>query len=123
MAGITTHVLDTGKGRPAQGVRVTLSILRDDWKQIARGVTDADGTFTATLQTSKNAGDSIIAATSGVFSDQDHVLGTGDAKAASPTLTNPAAQNGGFAPLLALGVAAVALVTVGFYLNIRSMAG
>lgn len=43
MAGITTHVLDTAKGKPAQGVRVTLSIFRDDWKQIARGVTDADG--------------------------------------------------------------------------------
>jgi 5-hydroxyisourate hydrolase len=43
MAGITTHVLDTGKGRPAQGVRVTLSIFRDDWNEVARGVTDADG--------------------------------------------------------------------------------
>ena len=43
MAGITTHVLDTAKGQPAKGVRVALSIFRDDWKQIARGVTDADG--------------------------------------------------------------------------------
>ena len=44
MAGITTHVLDTAKGRPAAGVRVTLSIFRDDWKQIVgHGVTDADG--------------------------------------------------------------------------------
>ena len=43
MAGITSHVLDTAKGRPAQGVRVTLAIFRNDWKQIARGVTDADG--------------------------------------------------------------------------------
>ena len=43
MAGITTHVLDTAKGQPAQGVRVTLSIFRDDWNEIARGVTDADG--------------------------------------------------------------------------------
>lgn len=40
---ITTHVLDTAKGKPAQGIAVTLSILRNDWKPIARGVTDGDG--------------------------------------------------------------------------------
>ncbi len=43
MAGITTHVLDTAKGRPAKGVPVSLSILRSDWTEIAKGVTDADG--------------------------------------------------------------------------------
>ena len=43
MAGITTHVLDTSKGRPAQGVEVTLSILRDEWEIVGHGVTDADG--------------------------------------------------------------------------------
>lgn len=41
MAGsISTHVLDTGAGRPASGVRVTLS--RGD-EVVARGTTDADG--------------------------------------------------------------------------------
>ncbi len=43
MAGITTHVLDTAKGRPAQGVPVSLAILRSEWSEIASGVTDADG--------------------------------------------------------------------------------
>jgi 5-hydroxyisourate hydrolase len=43
MAGITTHVLDTAQGRPAQGMAVTLAILRDEWRPIAHGVTDADG--------------------------------------------------------------------------------
>lgn len=44
MAGITTHVLDTAKGRPAAGVAVTLSILDGTaWRTISRGVTDADG--------------------------------------------------------------------------------
>ena len=43
MAGITTHVLDTAKGRPAQGVPITLEILRKGWEVIGRGVTDADG--------------------------------------------------------------------------------
>lgn len=40
MAGITTHVLDTAKGRPAAGVRVTL--LRDD-TLLFDGITDGDG--------------------------------------------------------------------------------
>ena len=44
MAGITTHVLDTARGRPAQGVPITLAVLRNDqWTNLARGVTDADG--------------------------------------------------------------------------------
>jgi 5-hydroxyisourate hydrolase len=38
--GISTHVLDTAKGRPAEGVGIT---LEDDRGVIARGVTDADG--------------------------------------------------------------------------------
>ena len=43
MAGITTHVLDTAKGRPAQGIPITLEILRKSWEIVGRGVTDADG--------------------------------------------------------------------------------
>ena len=38
--GITTHVLDTAKGRPAAGMRILL--LRDD-QVLFDGVTDADG--------------------------------------------------------------------------------
>ncbi len=40
MAGITTHVLDTAKGKPAAGVSITL--LRDD-EALFVGETDADG--------------------------------------------------------------------------------
>jgi len=43
MAGITTHVLDTAKGRPAQGIAISLEILRRDWEIVGRGITDADG--------------------------------------------------------------------------------
>ena len=43
MAGITTHVLDTAKGKPAAGVAVTLEVQRNGWQQVGRGVTDADG--------------------------------------------------------------------------------
>lgn len=40
MAGVTTHVLDTAKGRPAAGMRIVLT--RDD-DVLFDGVTDQDG--------------------------------------------------------------------------------
>ncbi len=40
MAGITTHVLDTATGRPAAGMRITLTL---DDRTIFEGATDADG--------------------------------------------------------------------------------
>ncbi|HYN08992.1 MAG TPA: hydroxyisourate hydrolase [Vicinamibacterales bacterium] len=46
MSAITTHVLDTARGRPAAGVAVVLEHRdagRQEWKLIGRGETDADG--------------------------------------------------------------------------------
>ena len=45
MSKITTHVLDTSRGRPAAGVAVTLEAQGDegDWQTVGRGETDADG--------------------------------------------------------------------------------
>jgi 5-hydroxyisourate hydrolase len=44
MSGITTHVLDTSRGRPASGVPVTLEIREgEDWREIGRAQTDEDG--------------------------------------------------------------------------------
>lgn len=44
MSGITTHVLDTSKGRPASGVPVLLEIQEHDrWREIGRAETDGDG--------------------------------------------------------------------------------
>lgn len=40
MAGITTHVLDTAKGRPAAGMRI---VLRRDDAVLFDGATDNDG--------------------------------------------------------------------------------
>ncbi len=42
---ITTHVLDLASGRPAAGVPVNLLRKEDGgtWREIGRGVTDADG--------------------------------------------------------------------------------
>jgi 5-hydroxyisourate hydrolase len=44
MSAITTHVLDTARGRPAAGIPVTLAAWRDpEWQPIGEGKTDEDG--------------------------------------------------------------------------------
>jgi 5-hydroxyisourate hydrolase len=44
LTGITTHVLDTSRGRPAGGVNVSLERAAESgWRLVARGTTDADG--------------------------------------------------------------------------------
>lgn len=45
MSAITTHVLDTSRGRPASGVPVLLEVRADtgDWKVLSKASTDADG--------------------------------------------------------------------------------
>jgi 5-hydroxyisourate hydrolase len=41
---ITTHVLDTSRGRPASGVPVVLELADDPgWRAVGRDTTDADG--------------------------------------------------------------------------------
>lgn len=42
---ITTHVLDTSKGKPASGITVTLEILdkSKEWTKVSSGTTDPDG--------------------------------------------------------------------------------
>lgn len=47
MSGITTHVLDTSRGRPAEGVPATLELeSAGGWKLIGKGVTNSDGRIT-----------------------------------------------------------------------------
>jgi len=46
MSGITTHVLDTARGKPAPGVPVVLDVLDPDsplWRRLGEAVTDDDG--------------------------------------------------------------------------------
>jgi len=46
MSPITTHILDTSQGRPAQGVAVILSRQKPDekhWEALAAGTTNVDG--------------------------------------------------------------------------------
>jgi 5-hydroxyisourate hydrolase len=43
---ISTHILDTSKGLPAEGVRVRLLLqLGSQWKEISQGSTNTDGRF------------------------------------------------------------------------------
>lgn len=44
MSAITTHVLDSSRGRPAIGVEVVLQIRSGhEWKNLGAGLTDANG--------------------------------------------------------------------------------
>jgi 5-hydroxyisourate hydrolase len=44
MSHITTHILDTTKGKPAQGVTIVLfGQAANNWQELARGTTNADG--------------------------------------------------------------------------------
>ena len=50
MSKLTTHVLDTANGRPAAGVRVTVSREQDGvWVELSTAVTNADGRCDAPL--------------------------------------------------------------------------
>lgn len=42
--GLSTHILDTARGRPAANISVVLFQFRDEaWHRIGEGVTDTDG--------------------------------------------------------------------------------
>ena len=44
MSQITTHVLDTSMGKPAEGIKIVLFSSEDHgWNEIALGTTNADG--------------------------------------------------------------------------------
>ncbi len=44
MSPITTHVLDTARGKPASGIPITLEFeIEGRWSKIGEGTTDTDG--------------------------------------------------------------------------------
>lgn len=44
MASISTHVLDTALGKPAEGLAIHLQAFHEgEWKLVGEGITDADG--------------------------------------------------------------------------------
>jgi 5-hydroxyisourate hydrolase len=57
MSGITTHVLDTSRGRPAVGVPVVLEIRTEEgWRVLGSAVTDGDGRARQLLPSGLEAG-------------------------------------------------------------------
>lgn len=55
--GITTHVLDTSRGRPAAGVPVALERLEgNDWIFLGRSETDADGRCRTLMESAPQPG-------------------------------------------------------------------
>ncbi len=53
-AGLTTHVLDTGRGQPAAGVKIMLyRVTGNSHKKIAESVTNADGRTDAPMLVGK----------------------------------------------------------------------
>ncbi len=59
MSQLTTHILDTTKGKPAQGLTIVLYQGGNDaWTEIARGITNNDGRLTDLLSNERilNAG-------------------------------------------------------------------
>lgn len=52
MSQLTTHILDTSKGKPAAGISVILFQQENDsWKQIASGITNEDGRISGLIKT------------------------------------------------------------------------
>ncbi len=52
MSTISTHVLDTSRGKPAAGVPISFALREGDlWKTLGGGVTDADGRMKALAPT------------------------------------------------------------------------
>ena len=55
MSQITTHVLDTSTGQPAEGIDIVLSEGDgEQWKVIARGTTDSEGRIGDLLETDRS---------------------------------------------------------------------
>lgn len=54
MSQITTHVLDTSTGKPAEGIKIKLYFLNNDsWDLIAEGVTNKDGRMSDLIKAGK----------------------------------------------------------------------
>ena len=82
MSAITTHVLDTSRGRPATGVPVELAI-RDEsgaWRPIGRGATDADGR----LRTLIPAGEALVAGVYRLVFDVEKYFSAADVRGFYP---------------------------------------
>jgi hypothetical protein len=112
-------------GRAVNGAQVKLSVIYSpcpgDRFSADQGATDNTGTFKSAITLCDKPGQHVILAESGLFSDQDAVVGTGsNGKAASPRASQVNPASGIPAPLLGLGLVAAVLVGIGLYVNLHS---
>jgi 5-hydroxyisourate hydrolase len=83
MNGITTHVLDTARGRPAAGVPVLLEHRgAAEWHLVGRGDTDAEGR----LKTLHPAGQPLTPGLYRLTFDTGHYFGTLGTRAFYPVV-------------------------------------
>lgn len=76
---LTTHVLDTARGKPAAGVKITLyRVSGNSHRKIAETVTNADGRTDAPMLTGK---DFTVGSYELVFHAGDYLRATGQAEA------------------------------------------
>lgn len=72
--GISTHILDTTRGRPASGVRVTLEARGESgWAVTGEGTTDADGRVKALMVESPAPGTYRITFQVGAYFEEQSV--------------------------------------------------
>jgi hypothetical protein len=113
----------TLNGKPVNGAEIKLSMLAspaNDYQFTPEtGATDATGTFKAKVKISGKPGENVILAQSGVFSDQDHVTGTGATSPLPVGVQAPAGIAG--AALFGVGLLAVACVAGALFLQLRSI--
>ncbi len=76
---LTTHVLDTARGKPAAGVKITLyRVSGNSHRKIAETVTNSDGRTDAPMLTGK---DFTVGSYELVFHAGDYLRATGQAEA------------------------------------------
>ncbi len=93
MSGLTTHVLDTARGRPAAGVRVTVQVEDGDgWRDVGGGVTDTDGRVPGLLAGELSAGTHRLTFATGAWFEAQGVAGFYPEVAVVCRIDDPAAH-------------------------------
>ena len=95
MASLSTHVLDTSQGRPAEGLRISLESAAGE--RLAEGTTDADGRISRLGPESFAPGEYVVRFDTGGYLGADafypevvvHFVAQGDQHYHVPLLLNP----------------------------------
>jgi hypothetical protein len=120
----------TAAGRPVSGVPVLMSILSAPGQDAAvtpeSGITDAAGSFHGVLHLSQTAGDHLLLASSGLYSDEATIAGRIQQTAIGGLIGNLPFGIGGWTiagnpVVLWLAAATVAMVVFGVVLNVKGL--